>query len=87
LENDGRAIYKGSFIEGELSRSVPYSEIKTYITQATVCVFPSFAEALPVSWIEAMAMEKAIVANIGWASDVIDGINGFGSPKNACLCQ
>jgi glycosyltransferase involved in cell wall biosynthesis len=32
-----------------------------------------------VSWIEAMAMEKAIVAsNIGWASAVIDdGINGF----------
>jgi hypothetical protein len=28
--------------------------------------FPSFAEALPVSWIEAMAIKKAIVANIGW---------------------
>jgi hypothetical protein len=44
--------------------SVPYSEIKTYITQATVCVFPSFAEALPVSWIEAMAMEK--LARLYW---------------------
>lgn len=59
--------------------NVPYSEIQRYINQATVCVFPSFAEALPVSWIEAMAMEKAIVAsNIGWAADVIDNeINGF----------
>lgn len=59
--------------------SVPYSEIQAYINQCTVCVFPSFAEALPVSWIEAMAMQKAIVASdIGWATDVIDdGVNGF----------
>ena len=58
---------------------VPYQEIKKHIVEATVCVFPTFAEALPVSWIEAMAMEKAIVAsNIGWASEVIDdGVNGF----------
>ena len=59
--------------------SVPYEAIKKQINAATVCVFPTFAEALPVSWIEAMAMEKAIVAsNIGWAKEVIDdGINGF----------
>jgi glycosyltransferase involved in cell wall biosynthesis len=59
--------------------SVPYTEIQSHINQATVCVFPSFAEALPVSWIEAMAMQKSIVAsNIGWATDVIDdGLNGF----------
>jgi hypothetical protein len=36
---------------------VPYQEIKDII-ETTVCVFPTFAEALPVSWIEAMAMEK-----------------------------
>ena len=59
--------------------SVPYEKIKEYICEATVCVFPTFAEALPVSWIEAMALEKAIVAsNIGWASEVIDdGDNGY----------
>ena len=59
--------------------SVPYSEIQKQIEQATVCVFPSFAEALPVSWLEAMAMQKPIVAsNIGWASEIInDGIDGF----------
>jgi len=59
--------------------SVPYQDIKKYISEATVCVFPSFAEALPVSWIEAMAMKKAIVAStIGWATDVIDDeVNGF----------
>jgi glycosyltransferase involved in cell wall biosynthesis len=59
--------------------SVPYQEIKKHIDEAAICVFPTFAEALPVSWIEAMAMEKAIVAsNIGWATEVIDtGVNGF----------
>lgn len=59
--------------------SVPYEEIKEHITTSAVCVFPTFAEALPVSWIEAMAMKKAIIAsNIGWATEVIDeGINGF----------
>ncbi|MFG6687641.1 glycosyltransferase family 4 protein [Mariniflexile sp. HNIBRBA6329] len=59
--------------------AVPYSEIQKLITKATICVFPSFAEALPVSWLEAMAMEKAIVAsNIGWAQEMIeDGKEGF----------
>lgn len=65
--------------------SVPYSEIKIKIEEATVCVFPSFAEALPVSWLEAMAMKKAIVAsNVGWANEmIIDGESGFlVSPNN-----
>jgi glycosyltransferase involved in cell wall biosynthesis len=59
--------------------SVPYTNIKKVIDQASVCVFPSFAEALPVSWLEAMAMGKAIVAsNIGWGKEVVeDGISGF----------
>ena len=59
--------------------SVSYQEIKIYILDATVCVFPSFAEALPVSWIEAMALQKPVVAsNIGWANEIIeDGLNGF----------
>lgn len=66
-------------------RSVPYSEIKTKIEEANICVFPSFAEAFPVSWLEAMAMKKAIVASdIGWANEmIIDGESGFlVSPKN-----
>lgn len=58
---------------------VPYSEIKSKIEEATVCVFPSFAEAFPVSWLETMAMEKPIVAsNIGWAKEmIVDGESGF----------
>lgn len=59
--------------------SVPYQEIKKQIELAAVCVFPSFAEALPVSWIEAMALQKAVVASdIGWATEIIeDGVDGF----------
>lgn len=59
--------------------AVPYEEIKKQIELATVCVFPSFAEALPVSWIEAMAMQKAVVAsNVGWATEIIEnGLDGF----------
>lgn len=51
---------------------VPYGEVRAHIAKASVCVFPTFAEALPVSWLEAMAMQKAIVAsNIGWGPEVI----------------
>lgn len=59
--------------------SVSYTEIKEKIKDTTVCVFPSFAEAFPVSWLEAMAMEIPIVAsNVGWAKEMIDeGDNGF----------
>ena len=59
--------------------SIHYTEIKAKIAEATLCVFPSFAEAFPVSWLEAMAMEKPIVAsNIGWATEMIDdGKSGY----------
>lgn len=59
--------------------SVPYQEIKEFINKATLCVFPTFAEALPVSWIEAMALQKPIVASdIGWANEIIEnGVDGF----------
>ena len=68
-----------ALLQVEYLGSVPYQEVKNHIKTAAVCVFPTFAEALPVSWIEAMAMEKAIVASsIGWANEVIDdGVNGY----------
>lgn len=64
---------------------VSYSKVQSLIKEAAVCVFPTFAEALPVSWLETMAMEKAIVAsNIGWANEMIeDSKEGFlVHPKN-----
>lgn len=59
--------------------AVPYSNMRQHIEFATLCVFPTFAEALPVSWLEAMALKKPIVAsNIGWAKEIVDdGKDGF----------
>ena len=59
--------------------ALPYSEMKNAIQNCDVCVFPSFIEAFPVSWLEAMAMSKPIVAsNIGWANEMIEnGREGF----------
>ncbi|SFJ09714.1 glycosyltransferase family 4 protein [Olleya namhaensis] len=58
---------------------VPYSKMRLHIEKATLCVFPTFAEALPVSWLEAMALKKPIVAsNVGWAKEIVDdGEDGF----------
>jgi glycosyltransferase involved in cell wall biosynthesis len=49
------------------------------IQESSVCIFPSYAEALPVSWLEAMAVQKPVVAsNIGWATEIITpNIDGF----------
>ena len=71
---NSEAIKKVSYLG-----AVAYKDMQNLIQQASVCVFPTFAEALPVSWIEAMAMEKPIVAsNVGWAKEVItDGVNGY----------
>lgn len=59
--------------------NVPYNEVKNYIAKAHIIVLPSFAEAFPMAWLEAMAMEKAIVtSNIGWASELmLEGKTGF----------
>lgn len=82
-ENSTWKLMQGLFSEAALSQTtykgkVPYDEVQDYIHEADVCVFPSYAEALPVSWLEAMAMQKAVVAsNIGWGREVIeDGISG-----------
>ncbi len=64
---------------------MPYSEIKKDIAKASVIALPSFAEALPMTWLEAMAMEKALVtSHIGWAKEImIDGKTGYTvNPKN-----
>ena len=66
-------------------QEVKYSNVKNYIASAKVILLPSFAEALPMTWLEAMSMEKALVtSNVGWASEVmIDGKTGFTvDPKN-----
>ncbi|EGV44361.1 glycosyltransferase family 1 protein [Bizionia argentinensis JUB59] len=58
---------------------VPYEAIKTYIAKAQIVVLPSFAEAFPMTWLETLSMEKALVSsNIGWAKELmVDGVTGY----------
>lgn len=51
----------------------PYDKMQEYVRRASLCVFPSYAEAFPLSWLEAMASEKPVVAyDTGWAPEVIE---------------
>jgi glycosyltransferase involved in cell wall biosynthesis len=75
---------KNTFYQGKK----PYNEMQQQIVSSSVCVFPTFAEAFPVSWLEAMAMKKAIVASeIGWGPEAIEhNVSGFlVHPKNHAL--
>ena len=74
-----RIFTKQALNKVEFLGSKPYSEIKSYIAKASVCIFPSYAEAMPVSWLEAMALEKVIIgSDIGWSNEIIEnGNNGF----------
>ena len=69
----------------EYKSAVPYHEIISHIFKAEVILLPSFAEAFPMTWLEAMAMEKKMVtSDIGWAKELmVDGQTGFTvNPKN-----
>ena len=64
---------------------VPHEQMQEHIKQAHVCVFPSYAEAFPISWLEAMACQKAIAgSNLGWAQEAIENkVSGLlASPSN-----
>lgn len=62
-----------------LIRRVPHSEICAHMQRADVFVLPSLSEGLPVSLMEAMAMELPVVATriTGIPELVDDGLNGF----------
>jgi len=51
---------------------MPYKDVVKEIDMAEVVVLPSRAEAFPMSWLEAMAMEKAMItSDIGWAKELM----------------
>lgn len=58
---------------------VEHIQVLTYIQQAQVCVYPSYLEAFPNAWIEAMACGKAIIgSSTGSGPEVIqDGETGL----------
>lgn len=60
-------------------QAVPYQKVIHFIQQYEIVVLPSFAEAFPMTWLEAMALEKKLItSNIGWANELmIDGETGY----------
>ena len=68
--------------------AVPYTDLKQIICDSDVVLLPSFAEAFPMTWLEAMALEKKLItSNIGWANELmIDKKTGYiVNPKNINL--
>lgn len=58
---------------------VPHDQMPPLLQRASVCVYPSLMEAMPMAWLEGMAMGKAVVASrLGPGPEVIDdGANGL----------
>lgn len=79
LELFKQRLSKEAAKQFEYIGSLDYSMVRKEIEKASAVVLPSFAEALPMTWLEAMAMEKALVtSNIGWAPEVmVDRETGF----------
>ena len=65
-----RIIFKGP---------VEHALLPELIAQASVCVYPSHMEALPLAWLEGLAMGKAVVASeTGPGAEVVeDGDSGL----------
>ncbi len=58
---------------------VSHSEIPKYIEEAELCVYPSHMEAMPMAWLEALAMGKPFVgSNTGPGPEAVkDGKTGL----------
>ena len=63
----------------EFKGAVEHDELPDLIARAAVCVYPSHMEAMPLAWLEGMAMGKAVVASrTGPGPEVIeDGVSGL----------
>jgi len=60
---------------------LPHEALQAQIRCAAVCVFPSYAEALPLTWLEAMACGKAIAGyELPWAREAVGADAGRLSP-------
>lgn len=59
--------------------AIPYQEVQKELKKADIIALPSYAEAFPMTWLEAMALEKKLItSNIGWANELmIDGVTGY----------
>ncbi len=57
---------------------VDHDEVPALLARAAVCAYPSHMEAMPLAWLEGLAMGRAVVAgDIGPAPEVVeDGVTG-----------
>jgi len=77
--------YLTTFITEDIKESIdivgplPHDEIPYRLESAEVCVYPSHMEAMPIAWLEALGMEKAVVASsFGPGPEaVIDKVSGL----------
>lgn len=65
-----RIVFKGM---------IEHAELPAMMAQASVCVYPSHMEAMPLAWLEGLAMGKAVVASqTGPGPEAIeDGVSGL----------
>jgi glycosyltransferase involved in cell wall biosynthesis len=58
---------------------VPRDRLPGMMAKASVCIYPSHVEALPIAWVEGLAMGKAVIgARIGPGPEVIEeGVSGL----------
>ena len=42
---------------------VPHTEVPKYLEKTDICVYPSHMEAMPIAWLEGLAMGKKVVAS------------------------
>ena len=82
---DSYISYLKSIISTEVSDqidiigAVPHFEIPSLIEKANICVYPSHMEAMPIAWLEGLAMGKIVVASdIGPGREaIVDGETGL----------
>ena len=62
-----------------LGRVESHEELLKQVLLSSVCVYPSYLEACPTVWLEAMSMKKPVVAsNTGSGPEIIDhGVSGL----------
>lgn len=61
---------------------VSHSDVSKYIESSEICILPSHMEAMPLAWLEVLAMGKAFVgSNIG------PGLEAVESGKTGLLCD